>query len=91
MVEVVLLVTALIKLGNCGSQLSQWQAKRRRLEPKVKTPYVRGVRGRSTNGFGSLTVPCPHHYLIPIIPSIYSIVKGGQASSFDSRKEVANE
>ncbi|TPG89581.1 hypothetical protein EEL32_05580 [Brevibacillus laterosporus] len=69
MVEVVLLVAALIKLGNCGSQLSQWQAKRRRLEPKVKTPYVRGVRGRSTNGFGSLTVPCPHHYLIPIIPS----------------------
>ncbi|WP_139108751.1 hypothetical protein [Brevibacillus laterosporus] len=59
------------KLGNRDSQLSQWQAKQQqRSEPKVKTPYVSGVRGRSTNGYGSLTVPCPPHYLIPIIPSI---------------------
>lgn len=57
------------KLGNRDSQLPQWQAKRQRSEPKVKTPYVSGVRGRSTNGYGSLTVPCPPHYLIPIIPS----------------------
>ncbi|MGG1266805.1 hypothetical protein [Brevibacillus laterosporus] len=57
------------KLGNCGSQLSQWQAKQQRSKPKVKTPYAANVRGRSSNGYGSLTVPCPQHYLIPIIPS----------------------
>ncbi|MED2004719.1 hypothetical protein P4V86_15340 [Brevibacillus laterosporus] len=93
------------KLGNCGSQLSQWQAKRQRSEPKVKTPYVSGVRGRSTNGYGSLTVPCPPHYLIPIIPSImydsqrrrwnsanyYIGNRGNSAGHFDRRVGTSRE
>lgn len=93
------------KLGNRDSQLPQWQAKQQRSEPKVKTPYVRGVRGRSSNGYGSLTVPCPPHYLIPIIPSFmhysqrrrrnrgnyYIGNRGGSAGHLDCRVGTSRE